>query len=192
MSTLDVNALLREQWEEHWTGQVRPRLVGLTDEEYFWEPVPGCWNVRPRGTSTAALQGGSGTMTIDFAFDAPSPEPVTTIAWRLGHLLVAVLGARNAAHFGGPPTDYLGYDYPTGAADALDRLDAATAAWSAGVASLGEEGLSRPCGPAEGDLAGRPFAHLVLLVHRELLHHLAEVCLLRDLHHHGRGEGVRR
>jgi hypothetical protein len=27
-------------------------------------------------------------------------------------------------------------------------------------------------------------ADLVLHVHRELIHHLAEVCLLRDLHRH--------
>jgi len=26
---------------------IRPRLDGLTDEEFFWEPVPGCWSVRP-------------------------------------------------------------------------------------------------------------------------------------------------
>ncbi len=23
------------------------RLTGLTDEEYLWEPVPGCWSLRP-------------------------------------------------------------------------------------------------------------------------------------------------
>jgi hypothetical protein len=23
-----------------------PRLQGLTDEEYFWEPVEGCWTLR--------------------------------------------------------------------------------------------------------------------------------------------------
>lgn len=27
--------------------------LGLTDEEYHWEPVPGMWGIRPRGTSTA-------------------------------------------------------------------------------------------------------------------------------------------
>ncbi|MFF2761725.1 FAD-dependent oxidoreductase, partial [Streptomyces albidoflavus] len=30
---------------------LRPRLAGLTDAEYFWEPVEGCWNIRPAGTS---------------------------------------------------------------------------------------------------------------------------------------------
>ncbi len=26
------------------------RLSGLTDEEYFWEPVAGCWSLRHRPT----------------------------------------------------------------------------------------------------------------------------------------------
>lgn len=31
------------------------RLIGLTDEEYFWEPVAGCWSLRQGdGVSTAA------------------------------------------------------------------------------------------------------------------------------------------
>jgi hypothetical protein len=37
---------------------VRPRLDGLSDDEYVWEPVAGCWSVRRRGearTSMAAL-----------------------------------------------------------------------------------------------------------------------------------------
>jgi hypothetical protein len=26
--------------------RIRERLDGLTEEEYLWEPVPGCWSVR--------------------------------------------------------------------------------------------------------------------------------------------------
>ena len=84
MSTLDLSALFADQLEWHWTHQLRARLDGLTDDEYFWEPVADCWNVRPRGTGTAPIQAGSGAMTVDFAFPAPEPAPVTTIAWRLG------------------------------------------------------------------------------------------------------------
>ncbi|PRC44551.1 serine/arginine repetitive matrix protein 1, partial [Mycobacterium sp. ITM-2017-0098] len=29
---------LAEQLDWHWTGQLRPRLDGLTDDEYFFEP----------------------------------------------------------------------------------------------------------------------------------------------------------
>lgn len=80
------NPLLRDQLAWHWTRQLRDRLDGLTDDEYFWEPVP----------------------------------------------------------------------------------------------------LARPCGEAEGPYAEQPLAALVLHINRELIHHLAEVCLLRDLHLHTR------
>ncbi|MEU5724227.1 DinB family protein [Micromonospora sp. NPDC047738] len=178
------NALLRDQLAWHWTTQLRERLDGLTDDEYFWEPAPGCWSVRPRGTGIAPVQAGSGAMTIDFAMPQPDPPPFTTIAWRLGHVIVGVLAVRNAAHFGRVPTDYQSFEYATTATAALAQLDAEYATWLAGVESLGEAGLARPCGEAEGPYAGRPLAALVLHINRELIHHLAEVCLLRDLYQH--------
>jgi len=48
-------------------------------------------------------------------------------------------------------------------------------AWLDGVRRLGEDGLDRPCGPSEGPFADAPLATLVLHIHRELIHHLAEV-----------------
>ena len=180
------NTLLRDQITWHWASQLRRRLDALTDEEYLWEPVPGCWNVRPRGTGTAPVQAGSGPMTIDFAMPEPAPPPFTTIAWRLGHVIVGVLAVRNAAHFGRPPTDYQSFGYAGTAAGALAQLDAEYATWLAGVESLGETGLARPCGEAEGPFAEQPLAALVLHINRELIHHLAEVCLLRDLYRHTR------
>ena len=62
-------------------------------------------------------------------------RPVTA-ELRLADLL-GVLGARAAGHFGGPPVDYEGHDYPGDAAGALAQLDAADAAWTAGVRGLG-------------------------------------------------------
>lgn len=184
-TTLDWNDLLLDQLARHWDGQLRPRLKGLTDEEYLWEPVPGSWSVRPRGTGSAPVQAGSGDFTIDFAFPEPEPAPVTTIAWRLGHLVVGVLGARNAAHFDGPPCDYDGWPYAGTADAALTQLDEAYARWVDGVRALGEVGLARPCGPAEGPFADLPLAALVLHINREVIHHGAEVALLRDLYAHG-------
>ncbi|MFI6877836.1 DinB family protein [Streptomyces sp. NPDC050400] len=181
---LEWNTLLADQLDWHWHHQLRGRLAGLTDDEYFWEPVPGSWNVRPRGTGTAAVQAGAGGLTIDFAYPEPVPAPVTTIAWRLGHVLVGVLGARNASHFGAEPVDYASYVYPGTAAEALDRLDAAYARWITGVRGLDEDGLARPCGPAEGPYAQEPMATLVLHINREMLHHGAEIALLRDLYAH--------
>ena len=180
----DYPALLLEQLDFHWQHQLRPRLDGLTDEEYLWEPVPGCWSVRPRGTSSAPVLGGSGAFTIEFAYPEPEPAPVTTIAWRLGHVLVGVLAMRSASHFGGPPASYESWDYAGTAKEALEQLDQEYARWTAGVRSLGAEGLARPCGPAEGPYADASLAALVLHINREMIHHGAEIALLRDLYAH--------
>lgn len=187
MNALDWTHELREQIHWHWTNQIRARLSGLTDAEYFWEPVPDCWNVRPRGIGTAMMQAGSGAMTIDFAFPEPDPAPLTTIAWRLGHVIVGVLATRNASHFGRTPTDYQSFEYAASAAQALAQLDDEYDTWLAGVASLDADGLARPCGPAEGPYADLPMATLVLHINRELIHHLGEIALLRDLYAHRAG-----
>lgn len=181
------NVELRDQFTWHWDHLLRERLSGLTDDEYFWEPVPESWSVRPRGAGTAPVQAGAGDMTIDFAFPEPVPAPFTTIAWRLGHVIVGVLAVRNAAHFGREHTDYFSFDYAATAEQALAQLDEELATWLAGVEALGEDGLDRPCGEAEGHFAEDPMSRLVLHIHRELIHHLSEVCALRDLHLHADG-----
>ena len=178
------NPLLRDQFEWHWEHQLRPRLAGLSDEEYLWEPVAGSWSVRPRDVATTPMAAGAGELTIDWAFPEPTPAPFTTIAWRLGHVIVGVLGMRNAAHFDRAPVDYSTFSYSGTAAGALAQLEHELGLWIDGVRSLGEAGLRRPCGPAEEPFADAPLAALVLHIHRELIHHLAEVSLLRDLYSH--------
>jgi hypothetical protein len=182
----DWNKSLRDQWEVHWGALVRRRLDGLTDDEYFWSPAPDAWSVRPRGTSTAPVQVGAGEFTIDYAFPEPDPPPFTTIAWRLGHVIVGVLAARNASHFGAPPASYESWEYAGTAKGALDQLEAQLDVWLAGVRGLGEDGLLVPVGEKE-PYPDLPMADLVLHIHRELIHHLSEVCLLRDLHQHTNG-----
>ncbi|MGZ8745120.1 MAG: hypothetical protein ACXWXO_19570 [Nocardioides sp.] len=49
---------------------------------------------------------------------------------------------------------------------------------------LGEEGLVRPCGAAEGPYGDLPLAALVLHINREAIHHGADIALLRDLYAH--------
>lgn len=149
------NPRLRDQLAYHWTAQLRGRLDGLTDDEYFWEPAPGCWSVRPRGAGTAPVQGGAEAMTIDFAMPEPDPPSFTSIAWRLGRVIVGVLGVRNAAHFGRAEIDYQSFEYATTAADVLAQLDAEYAAWMSGVESLGR-GAACPPVRAGGESVGRP------------------------------------
>ncbi len=102
--SVDWNAEIVDQVESHWRQQLRPRLNGLTDDEYFWQPVPDCWTISRRGQSSAPISFGTGEFTMDYGQPPHDPEPVTTMAWRLAHL-IAGFAETNASHFGGPPAD---------------------------------------------------------------------------------------
>ncbi len=69
----DLTALSDEVWR-----RLVARLDGLLDDEYFWEPAPGCWTLRDRG---------DGGWRTDWPLPRPHPEPFTTIAWRLWHVI---------------------------------------------------------------------------------------------------------
>ena len=137
-----------DQIESHWEGQLRPRLEGLTDDEYVWTPIPS--------------------------------DPMTTIEWRLRHL-VKGLAATNATYLGGPSTADL--RRPRSAMDALALLDEVYAGWVAGIRALGDEGLAEPQGHrSPPQFAHAPVARVMLYTSVEVIHHGAEICLLRDLY----------
>ena len=81
-------------------------------------------------------------------------------------------------------------EYVPDAAGTLAALDEAYARWTAGVDALGAEGMARACGPHEGPYADHPMATLVLHINREVIHHLAEVLTLRDLHRAADGRAL--
>jgi hypothetical protein len=90
MAGIDWNEQLISQLDWHW----RLRLRSLTDDEYFSEPVHGCWE---RSSMRSVHRAGSGWwrgFTIDLALPEPDPPPVITIAWRMGHIIVGVLSIR--------------------------------------------------------------------------------------------------
>jgi DinB superfamily len=77
------------------------------------------------------------------------------------------------------------FRYAGTAAESLAQLDGVYAQWIAGVRALDTAGLSRPCGPSEvqyGNPADLPLVSLVLHISREVIHHGAEIALLRDLY----------
>ena len=174
-----------DQLDWHWRTQLRPRLDGLTDEEYFWEPVPGCWSVRRHGESSAPARLGAGDYLLDLAGQDLDPPPVTTIAWRLGHIMVGCFVMRlDNEEFGGPEVyrgsyraGYDAFTYAPAAQDALNQLDELYLRWSQAVRLVGEEGLERPC-----EFHYEPLSTLVLHINREVIHHGAEIALLRDLY----------
>ncbi|WP_439674122.1 DinB family protein [Embleya sp. MST-111070] len=171
---------LAEQLDWYWYKNLRPRLDGLTDEEYFWEPVRGCWSIRPRVTSVAPVSEGSGEWTMDSASPAPVPAPVTTIAWRLAHIIVSCLGYRVEWYFDGRDVDFRTFAYAGTADEALEQLDEMYGRWNAGVRELSDADLDNP--PTVGP-ERFPMENRVLHVNRELIHHGAEISLLRDLYH---------
>ncbi|TDD71681.1 hypothetical protein E1262_05990 [Jiangella aurantiaca] len=179
------SAELLDQLEFYWTVHFRPRLAGLTDDEYLWEPVDGAWSLRPAGPGDA--------LELEFVQPEPPIPPVTTIAWRAMHVGRDVLGKRARAFFGGSPagesSDADMYDarhwpspLPSTADGALALLDEAYGLWRSGVAALDDEAMLRPLGPRGGPYAQDSMAKLVLHVNREVLAHGAEICLLRDLY----------
>lgn len=188
---VDWNAELVDQLEAHWRHQLRPRLDGLTDDEYFWRPVPGCWTLSRRGESTAPLSAGTGEFTMDYATPPHDREPVTTIAWRLAHL-TEIFGPPTTSHFAGPPADRPAVTFSGTAQEALRQLDDGYDAWISDVRGLGAAGLSRPQGTmSPPEYADVPLAKLILYTNVEVIHHGAEICLLRDLYlWKGKGDGL--
>ena len=159
--------------------RLRTRVEGLRDEEYFWEPASGCWTVRQRA---------DGTWMADWPLPRPEPEPFTTIAWRLWHL-IDMYGENRAPKWLDVPAqgDPIGLDDPDGAppsaaADAVALLERAHDRWDAHLGLVTEEGLGEPVGRVAGPQYGeRTRAAYVLHMLDEFIHHGAEIALLRDL-----------
>ncbi|MFJ8922834.1 DinB family protein [Streptomyces sp. NPDC102415] len=159
----------------------------LTDEEYLWEPVPGCWSVRRRDTGPgpgANALTGAGAWGRDTApHPHPSPPPFTTLAWRLSHLseLLTLRADHTAGSHSLTRDDY----QPVGdAAGAVADFGASADAWRAALLGADDAALdtvgysSYPHGSDPED----PFLETVWWVNQELLHHGAEIALLRDLY----------
>jgi hypothetical protein len=179
---IDWNAELVDQLEWHWQHQLRPRLDGLTDDEYFWQPFPGCWTISRRGESLAPISLGPGDFTMDYAEPPYDRQPITTIAWRLAHL-IDVFGPPGASHFSGPAAGHPAIDYPGTAERAMRQLDEGHDAWVSDVRSLGTAGLAQPQGSiSPPEYADEPMAKVILYTNVEVIHHGAEVSLLRDLY----------
>ena len=156
----------------------------LTDEEYLWEPAPGAWSIRRSGEAASPRPFGPGEWLLDDAPGDPDPTPVTTIAWRLGHLHSDFAG-RWEWTFGERrrPLDQL-VDFNPSAAVALERFWTTLDRWRDSVAAVTPEQLDTvgfgQC-PWTDD-AEVPFITVIWEANIELIHHMAEIALLRDLY----------
>jgi hypothetical protein len=177
---VDWGALIIDQLEFYWTAHLRPRLDGLTDDEYFWEPVDGCWTLRP---------GQDGRFTLDGPWTDADPPPVTTVAWRMLHIGIGCFAIRTNAFFGGAPADATMFDprliptdLPGTADDGVAFLEQEYGRWHAAISGLDRAALEAPLGRRGGRFAKDPMAALIVHVNREVMHHGGEIGTLRDLY----------
>jgi uncharacterized damage-inducible protein DinB len=163
---------------DHAYERTRRRLDGLTDDEYFWEPVPICWSLRLGSDGEHYADSGA----LD---DSGDGAPFTTIAWRLWHLVGCYGSVRNAI--------WLGVDRPAGgfeqddpasatAAAGLDALERAHTLWCDVLEALPSDAWSDPLVAVAGPFGGSDRASFVLHQLDEQIHHGAELGMLRDLY----------
>lgn len=158
------------------------RVEGLTDEEMGWEPVPWCWSIRAVDRGSEGRYDGSGF--------PPSVPAFTTIAWRLTHVADNYGEDRNAPWLG---LSAASLDLPTmppittSATDAIARLRVGFDRWRTVLRACDESELGTPLGPIAGQWATSTRFAFILHELDEVIHHGAEIGVLRDLY---RAQGV--
>lgn len=175
----DVRSLVLGQLGFSWT-ELAGRLEGLDDDEYRWAPAPGALSVARRtGTTRRAVGAGEWVAEWPAGPDDPGPR---TIAWLVTHL-TEVFTERWDWTFGEHRLRRDDLTVHPAAAAGVAALTDVVQRWERDVAGLDAAdlwtvGLSQA---TEID-ASAPFAHLVLHLNRELVHHGAEITVLRDLY----------
>jgi hypothetical protein len=161
--------LLLRQMDEVY-GRLRERVEGLTDAEYFWEPVDGCWTVRPDG---------AGGWVADYAEPDPEPAPFTTIGWRLVHLADCKVMYHEWA-FGERRLTFPDLAAPGTAAGAVERLEEGQRRLRAALAGLADDELDGPRWTNWGEQW--PAWRILWTMIDHDAHHGGEIACLRDLY----------
>ncbi|MGI9646833.1 MAG: DinB family protein [Ilumatobacteraceae bacterium] len=169
--TSDVDVVVLDSLD-YMMSQLVDRLAGIGDQEYLWEPVGGMWSARQRE---------DGSVTVDGAGERHlEPAPVTTIAWRLWHLAVDCFDdytrrlAGDGRDLAPDPSWYL---------DPGSALDALATSWSNYRDTLaGRPDWWAELGEAWGPWGQHSTVDIALHSGNELVHHGAEIALLRDLY----------
>jgi hypothetical protein len=154
------------------------RGSSLTDDEFFWEPVDGCWSLRRKAELRTPLPADAapGDWWIDGVRPAPEPPPFTTIAWLVSHMILGTwnwidtIAARAVA-----PEPAL----PATAAEAVALWNQVTHTFEQIVSGFSDEDLCAAVAVGNHDVTR---TLLVSHVITEVLHHAAEVGRLRDLY----------
>lgn len=155
---------------------VRWVVDGLSDQEFFWEPVTPCWSIRRREDAVPGW--GTGAWVCEDGWPPPDPVPVTTIGWRIVHLSAWTDVYRDWT-FGRARLSLADLHVPGSATEAIRWLHQTQDDFAAQVAGLADTDL-RQLRPTH--YGTELSVHdLVLAIATEHIHHGAEVGVLRDL-----------
>jgi hypothetical protein len=171
----------------------------LTDDEFFWEPLPGSWGVRQRSECRTPTPFGKGDWVADFDADVAgravlgeATEALTTVGWLMWH--IASMPGRTVeldflagtkATESGWASPYIA-DHPVFASadEAVQTLRTGWRALDQELQNSTDEQLERQVRfwgyPSPGPPA--PAYQVVALLLNEVSHHGAQVCVLRDLY----------
>lgn len=166
-----------------WRDEPRPEQTTMTDDEYFWEPVAGCWSLRRRGKALGPHPAGKGEWLLDGGRPEPEPPPFTTIAWRMCHACVSPL-FRHDYTFGGHSLTTDDIEWPSTAHDASALMKETHFRWRNAIANVSTADLDT-IGFSQNPLGldpGVPFVDLIAWTNLEFAHHAAEIACLRDLY----------
>lgn len=156
-------------------GRFTARIEGLTDEEYLWEPVPDCWSL---------YRDVDGKLRMRWGLIFDEVPPVTTIAWRYTHISDLLCEERCATYIGLDPEgeDLFADGAPPDVARARELFEAAFARWKRYVTAADETTFFGEIGPVGGAFARQTRAKFILHILDEVIHHGAEIGVLRDLY----------
>jgi hypothetical protein len=155
----------------------RARLDGVTDDEFFWEPVDGCWSLRRKAELRTPLPADAapGDWWIEGVRPAPEPPPFTTIAWLVSHMILATWNWNDTiAGRAVAPEPAL----PGTAAGAVALWNQVTSTFEQMVSGFSDEELRAEVAVWSRQVGTRLVSHVIA----EVLHHAAEVGRVRDLY----------
>ncbi|HUP87325.1 MAG TPA: DinB family protein [Acidimicrobiales bacterium] len=158
--------------------RLRRRLEGIEVDELLWEPAPGSWSVRAREDGSAFMDFGLGGTSM---VPAITPAPVTTIAWRVAHIVDLLKEDRCATVLDLEPEANAGELWlTTRPEEMLDYLERAHATWRGYLSRTDPAALLHAVDRWGTRLS---FVHHII---DEFVHHAAEIGVLRDLWSAGR------
>jgi hypothetical protein len=145
-------------------------IEGLTDQEYFWKPVPACWTVH---TDV------KGNWVVDYEKPPPDPPPFTTIAWKMEHITSCKIMYREYA-FGEGKLRWEDIPVARTASESISRLLEAQSRLRTELDSFDNEELESMRRTNWGDKWPTWMIFWTMISHD--LHHGAEIGCLRDLY----------